>query len=132
MEEWQEYFAKNAAPRGYDVACAQMEAFCQMHVGRRSIVLVTSGGTTVPLERNTVRYRLLLCIMDWYQYILYYMSVSKYKSDFVVQRCSHGPYHILGSYHMVATSSRLAITKKFQVTHLLILIANRFVEQTML
>ncbi|MPC17985.1 Phosphopantothenate--cysteine ligase CAB2 [Portunus trituberculatus] len=55
MEEWEEYFAQNPAPRGHIQNCAQMEAFCQHHVGHHPIALVTSGGTTVPLERNTVR-----------------------------------------------------------------------------
>lgn len=56
MEEWEEYFAQNPAPRGHIQNCAQMEAFCQRHVGHHPIALVTSGGTTVPLERNTVRF----------------------------------------------------------------------------
>ncbi|XP_042223232.1 uncharacterized protein C4B3.18-like isoform X1 [Homarus americanus] len=56
MDEWEQYFAENPAPRGYDVSCAQLEAFCQLHVNRNPIALVTSGGTTVPFERNTVRY----------------------------------------------------------------------------
>lgn len=55
MEEWEKYFAETPAPRGYDLACAQLEGFCQQHVGKTPIALITSGGTTVPLERNTVR-----------------------------------------------------------------------------
>lgn len=56
MEDWEEYFAQNPAPRGHNENCAQLESFCQHHVGRHPIALVTSGGTTVPLERNTVRW----------------------------------------------------------------------------
>ncbi|KAK8742483.1 hypothetical protein OTU49_001908 [Cherax quadricarinatus] len=56
MDEWEQYFAENPAPRGYDISCAQLEAFCQVHVNRNPIALVTSGGTTVPFERNTVRF----------------------------------------------------------------------------
>lgn len=68
MEEWEEYFAQNPAPHGHSQNCAQMEAFCQRHVGHYPIALVTSGGTTVPLERNTVRWVtdagvVLLCIV---------------------------------------------------------------------
>ncbi|XP_047498894.1 phosphopantothenate--cysteine ligase-like isoform X1 [Penaeus chinensis] len=56
MEEWEKYFAETPAPRCYDLARAQLEGFCQQHVGKTPIALVTSGGTTVPLERNTVRF----------------------------------------------------------------------------
>ncbi|KAG0710393.1 hypothetical protein GWK47_022891 [Chionoecetes opilio] len=56
MEEWEEYFAQNPAPPGHSHHCGDMEAFCQRHVGHHPIALVTSGGTTVPLERNTVRF----------------------------------------------------------------------------
>ncbi|XP_050739015.1 uncharacterized protein LOC127009714 [Eriocheir sinensis] len=56
MEDWEEYFTQNPAPRGHNDNCTQLESFCQHHVGRHPIALVTSGGTTVPLERNTVRF----------------------------------------------------------------------------
>jgi phosphopantothenate-cysteine ligase len=41
-------------PRDMDSTVARMDAFVQRHAARR-IVLVTSGGTTVRLEKKTVR-----------------------------------------------------------------------------
>lgn len=51
------YFASNPPPRQLDEHTAQAKAFIDAHAaaGRR-VVLVTSGGTTVPLERQTVRF----------------------------------------------------------------------------
>ncbi|XP_066963876.1 phosphopantothenate--cysteine ligase [Macrobrachium rosenbergii] len=57
MDDWEKYFAEHPAPAHHAVACEEMKAFCQKHVNeKRNIALVTSGGTTVPLERNTVRF----------------------------------------------------------------------------
>ncbi len=33
-----------------------MKEFVNLHTGQRPVAIVTSGGTTVPLERNTVRF----------------------------------------------------------------------------
>lgn len=51
------YFAANAPPRQLGEHTARARAFIDAHAaaGRR-VVLVTSGGTTVPLERQTVRF----------------------------------------------------------------------------
>lgn len=51
------YFASNPPPRHLDEHAAQARAFIDGHAaaGRR-VVLVTSGGTTVPLEKQTVRF----------------------------------------------------------------------------
>jgi len=51
------FFAHNPRPRNYEVVTRDALAFVNHHnVKRRSVVLVTSGGTTVPLEQNTVRF----------------------------------------------------------------------------
>ncbi|KAF4468894.1 hypothetical protein FALBO_4210 [Fusarium albosuccineum] len=51
------YFAQNPPPRNLSAHTALAGGFISAHAsaGRR-VVLVTSGGTTVPLERQTVRY----------------------------------------------------------------------------
>lgn len=52
-----DYFNVNPAPASLDKHTALARAFIAFHTaaGRR-VVLVTSGGTTVPLERQTVRF----------------------------------------------------------------------------
>jgi phosphopantothenate-cysteine ligase len=52
-----DYFNENPAPAALEEHTAQAKEFIDFHaaVGRR-VVLVTSGGTTVPLERQTVRF----------------------------------------------------------------------------
>lgn len=52
------YFATNPKPEYLDDLIAQAKEFIefQHQQGRHKIVLVTSGGTTVPLENNTVRF----------------------------------------------------------------------------
>ncbi|CAH0039344.1 unnamed protein product [Clonostachys solani] len=51
------YFSTNPPPRHLEAHAAQARAFIDAHAaaGRR-VVLVTSGGTTVPLEKQTVRF----------------------------------------------------------------------------
>ncbi|KAM5346931.1 hypothetical protein ACJ41O_009936 [Fusarium nematophilum] len=51
------YFAQNPPPRNLSAHTALAAGFISVHAaaGHR-VVLVTSGGTTVPLERQTVRY----------------------------------------------------------------------------
>ncbi|KAJ1493050.1 DNA/pantothenate metabolism flavoprotein [Baffinella frigidus] len=53
-----DYFAASPAPASCSAARASITSFVQSHCGAagRRVVLVTSGGTTVPLERNTVRF----------------------------------------------------------------------------
>ncbi|KAJ3169590.1 hypothetical protein HDU88_000781 [Geranomyces variabilis] len=54
---WEEYFSTYPAPPGTDAAGARIDAFVAFHArAQRRVVLVTSGGTTVPLEKNTVRF----------------------------------------------------------------------------
>ncbi|XP_049770884.1 phosphopantothenate--cysteine ligase [Schistocerca cancellata] len=52
-----EFFATNPKPSDYDKQSKRMKDFCQHHTNLKTkIVLITSGGTTVPLEQNTVRF----------------------------------------------------------------------------
>ncbi|BFZ64660.1 Phosphopantothenate--cysteine ligase cab2 [Saitoella coloradoensis] len=51
------YFAENPAPPSLPAAKKHLDEFISTHVAQnRRVVLITSGGTTVPLERNTVRF----------------------------------------------------------------------------
>lgn len=52
---WEEFFSQNPRPSNFESAARLMKEFCQNHKTSK-VVLVTSGGTTVPLERHTVRY----------------------------------------------------------------------------
>ncbi|KAF1781623.1 AP complex, mu/sigma subunit [Phytophthora cactorum] len=53
----EEYFLKTTAPKWADERREQVEAFLDHHrVVGKCVAVVTSGGTTVPLERNTVRF----------------------------------------------------------------------------
>lgn len=51
------FFESTSPPLHYDASRHRISEFCDQHkqLGRK-IVLVTSGGTTVPLEHNTVRF----------------------------------------------------------------------------
>jgi phosphopantothenate---cysteine ligase (ATP) len=52
-----DYFAVNAPPRTLESHLALTKAFVEHHKSRdRRVALVTSGGTTVPLENQTVRF----------------------------------------------------------------------------
>ncbi|KAI4236736.1 MAG: hypothetical protein L6R40_006080 [Gallowayella cf. fulva] len=52
-----EYFRQNPPPRSLHQQTVLAKAFISEHAGRRHrVVLVTSGGTTVPLENQTVRF----------------------------------------------------------------------------
>nr|ABU92523.1 POU class 6 [Eleutheria dichotoma] len=57
MADWQDYFSKTRPPSNLDEAKRTIQDFATKHrqLGR-NIVLVTSGGTTVPIESNTVRF----------------------------------------------------------------------------
>ena len=51
------YFTINPPPKDLDAHCTQAKAFIDIHAKReRKVALVTSGGTTVPLENQTVRF----------------------------------------------------------------------------
>ena len=51
-EEGEKFFTENLPPAHYDASKSKVEKFCAAQQ-TRGIVLVTSGGTTVPLELNT-------------------------------------------------------------------------------
>lgn len=51
------YFEMHAAPDNLPLLSAQVQEFVQLHMAAaRRVVLVSSGGTTVPLENQTVRF----------------------------------------------------------------------------
>jgi len=59
MEEnqWEQFYQSNPAPPNLGTSKQQLEKFCRQQIREaRPIALVTSGGTTVPLELNTVRF----------------------------------------------------------------------------
>lgn len=52
-----EFFATNPKPSDYDKQLKRMKEFCEHNNKLETkVVLITSGGTTVPLEQNTVRF----------------------------------------------------------------------------
>ena len=55
MDKVDKYYLETPAPEDYDKTCRDIEEFCKRHNGKNPIVMVTSGGTTVPMEHNTVR-----------------------------------------------------------------------------
>ncbi|KAK6459581.1 DNA/pantothenate metabolism flavoprotein [Scheffersomyces xylosifermentans] len=52
------YFRAHKPPKYLDELSAEVSEFVEFHLknSKKNIVLVTSGGTTVPLENNTVRF----------------------------------------------------------------------------
>lgn len=52
------YFSSNPAPKSLSSHSSLAESFINNHAATpdRRVVLITSGGTTVPLEKNTVRF----------------------------------------------------------------------------
>lgn len=55
-DEEYSYFHNNPMPEYLPEIQKQVREFIEFHYGKRPIALVTSGGTTVPLENNTVRF----------------------------------------------------------------------------
>ncbi|KAI8827238.1 DNA/pantothenate metabolism flavoprotein [Fimicolochytrium jonesii] len=56
-KDWESFFRETPPPAGIEEAGQRVDAFVALHAAaNRRVVLVTSGGTTVPLERNTVRF----------------------------------------------------------------------------
>ncbi|XP_055324418.1 phosphopantothenate--cysteine ligase [Sitodiplosis mosellana] len=54
---WEEFYANHLPPADFEDNRSLLKEFCDRHnEDQNSIVLVTSGGTTVPLEHNTVRF----------------------------------------------------------------------------
>ena len=50
------YFAAHPAPPALDDTRQRVRASLEHNAAQRPVVVITSGGTTVPLERNTVRF----------------------------------------------------------------------------
>ena len=50
------FFETESAPSDLDVSLSTSSEFIRKHSTTHRICLVTSGGTTAPLERNTVRF----------------------------------------------------------------------------
>uniref|UniRef100_A0A1B6EB29 DNA/pantothenate metabolism flavoprotein C-terminal domain-containing protein n=2 Tax=Clastoptera arizonana TaxID=38151 RepID=A0A1B6EB29_9HEMI len=55
MELWEKFYESNAVPENFEISKQKLKDFSKKHVNSR-IVVVTSGGTIVPLEHNTVRF----------------------------------------------------------------------------
>ena len=59
---WEQFFQENEAPKDIEVIRTSVDEFCNHFGSNKSnsesvpIVLVTSGGTTIPIEKNTVRF----------------------------------------------------------------------------
>ncbi|XP_012268486.1 phosphopantothenate--cysteine ligase [Athalia rosae] len=54
---WEEFYSSQPKPAGLEDSERLLNNFCIKHfAGDTKVVLVTSGGTTVPLEHNTVRF----------------------------------------------------------------------------
>ncbi|XP_035222990.1 uncharacterized protein C4B3.18-like isoform X2 [Stegodyphus dumicola] len=56
-EAWEKFYNENPPPSELHNIQEQMKNFCNYHASKGNyVVLVTSGGTIVPLEHNTVRF----------------------------------------------------------------------------
>lgn len=56
-DNWEEFYSCMPKPCSFDEDEKKIRDFVAKHIkGNRKIALVTSGGTTVPLEHNTVRF----------------------------------------------------------------------------
>ncbi|KAF7270333.1 hypothetical protein GWI33_016695 [Rhynchophorus ferrugineus] len=54
---WEEFYATHLPPIDFEDNRKLLQEFCERHNrNNERIVLITSGGTTVPLEHNTVRF----------------------------------------------------------------------------
>ena len=62
--EWETFFQENEKPKNFEEVQIKVEKFCQHFEEEKTtqthaatpIVLVTSGGTTIPFEQNMVRF----------------------------------------------------------------------------
>ena len=54
-EDWLEFFSKNPAPPNFEMSVNKIVNFISNH-NDMPLCLISSGGTTVPLEVNTVRF----------------------------------------------------------------------------
>ncbi len=59
-EDWEQFFRENEPPKNLQAVEDQVKTFISSKINdannKDKIVLVTSGGTTIPFEKNTVRY----------------------------------------------------------------------------
>ncbi len=55
------FFSEEPSPSALPLISSLVKEFISLH-SSRPVALVTSGGTSVPLERNTVRYHFALCL----------------------------------------------------------------------
>ncbi|GFS35258.1 phosphopantothenate--cysteine ligase [Nephila pilipes] len=56
-KEWKKFYDENPPPKGLLEIKTLISNFCNYHISmERNVVLVTSGGTSVPLEHSTVRF----------------------------------------------------------------------------
>ncbi|CAG9765230.1 unnamed protein product [Ceutorhynchus assimilis] len=54
---WEEFYSSHLPPIDFEDNRKLLQEFCERHnENNEKIVLITSGGTTVPLEHNTVRF----------------------------------------------------------------------------
>lgn len=54
---WEDFYATHLPPTDFEDNRSLLKEFCDRHNKyKNNIVLITSGGTTVPLEHNTVRF----------------------------------------------------------------------------
>ncbi|XP_046407319.1 phosphopantothenate--cysteine ligase [Ischnura elegans] len=56
MSGWEVFYESLTPPDGFEETKRKLQEFCQRQSPQTKIVLVTSGGTTIPLEHNTVRF----------------------------------------------------------------------------
>ena len=57
--EWEEFFRENEKPDDFEKVQSSVDEFCRYFATKEPtipIVLVTSGGTTIPFEQNMVRF----------------------------------------------------------------------------
>ena len=55
-EDWEKFFEENEGPKNIESVIDQVDSFCKSFKADQKVVLVTSGGTTIPFEKNTVRF----------------------------------------------------------------------------
>ncbi|XP_050542092.1 uncharacterized protein LOC126905943 isoform X2 [Daktulosphaira vitifoliae] len=53
--DWESFYNSHSSPASYEIIITEIKQFISHHENKK-IVLITSGGTTVPIEQNTVRF----------------------------------------------------------------------------
>jgi phosphopantothenate---cysteine ligase (ATP) len=54
-EKCDEFLKETSLPKGFDIATEQVATFCKDNVNNK-VILITGGGTLIPMEKNTVRF----------------------------------------------------------------------------